>query len=597
MKRILSVILAVMTALTAFTGLSVSAFAAQGEMEIAAKPPIAAVGVTDSSSPALDIPAVSISNVYGGQKLSWNAVDGAENYLVCLKAGTGWKWLATTDKTEYTYQKVADRTKYTYTVIAAADTRRSEYNKNGVSLTYYAAPEIDSIVNIKGGARITWNRIAGAAKYRVFRCFGGTSKWAAIGDTVKCYFGDTKLKNSVNGKKVYYTVRAINRSGRFFTGFKPAGKSIRYLVTPTVTDYQFKGNSVRILWSKVNTAAYYCLYKKSGSGKWKFVKATVNNYWVDDAKNLTGGTAYGYAVKAVDADGVVSGCDTDGRVLSYHTAPVNIKMKNTLKGVYVTWDKTAGAAAYTVLRKKYGSNKWETVTAVTADKNAVIDSAAENTSYYSYTVRCVDYAQIGGKKKLVFTSGFCESDTTIRVKRRDSELVTDLVYSPHHSGKRIYPLTRVTVHCTAFMCTGAELGEWFANPNLEASANYGVGKDGSVGQYLPESYRSWCSSSADNDNRAITIEVSSEDVDPFRVNKTSYQTLIKLLVDICRRHGKKKLIWFGNMKKTLSYQPKSDELVMTVHRWFCPAKSCPGPYLYALHPRIAAEVTRQLAEH
>ena len=175
----------------------------------------------------------------------------------------------------------------------------------------------------------------------------------------------------------------------------------------------------------------------------------------------------------------------------------------------------------------------------------------------------------------------------------DSKLVTTVIPSPNHSGQRIYPLTRVSVHCVVGQCYASSLGTLFADAGFEASSNYGVGFDGSIGQYLPESYRSWCTSSYDNDNRAITIEVASDTFEPYKVTQAAYDALIKLLVDICRRNGKKKLLWFGDKNKTLNYQPKSDELVMTVHRWFA-NKSCPGDYLYSLHPQIAAEVTKQL---
>ena len=175
----------------------------------------------------------------------------------------------------------------------------------------------------------------------------------------------------------------------------------------------------------------------------------------------------------------------------------------------------------------------------------------------------------------------------------DSKLVSVVVPSPNHSGKRIYSLTRVSVHCVVGQVYASSLGNMFASAGYEASSNYGVGFDGSIGQYLPESYRSWCTSSYDNDNRAITIEVASDTFEPYRVTEKAYNALIKLLVDICRRNGKKKLIWFGDKSKSLSYQPKSDELVMTVHRWFA-NKACPGDYLYNLHPQIAAEVNKQL---
>ena len=72
-----------------------------------------------------------------------------------------------------------------------------------------------------------------------------------------------------------------------------------------------------------------------------------------------------------------------------------------------------------------------------------------------------------------------------------------------------------------------------------------------------------------------------------------YQTLIKLCADICKRNGKKKLLWLGDKDKTLSYEPKSDEMVLTVHRWFA-NKSCPGSWMYARMGDLAAKVTAQL---
>ena len=175
----------------------------------------------------------------------------------------------------------------------------------------------------------------------------------------------------------------------------------------------------------------------------------------------------------------------------------------------------------------------------------------------------------------------------------DSSLVSVVIPSPNHSGKRIYPLTRLSIHCVVGQTSAESLGYLFADAGIEASSNYGVAYDGRIGQYLPESYRSWCTSSYDNDNRSITIEVASDTFEPYRVTDAAYTALIKLLVDICRRSGKKKLLWFGDKSKSLSYVPKSDELVLTVHRWFA-NKSCPGDYLYGLHPQIAAQVTKQL---
>jgi len=176
----------------------------------------------------------------------------------------------------------------------------------------------------------------------------------------------------------------------------------------------------------------------------------------------------------------------------------------------------------------------------------------------------------------------------------NSSLVNYTKLSPNNSGLRTHAIDRITIHCTAFECSVETLGRVFANPNKKASSNYGVGKDGKIGLYVPENKRSWCSSSSANDQRAVTIEVSSSSENPYPVTDAAYKSMLDLVEDICRRNGKKKLIWFGDKEKTLNYQPKSDEMVMTVHRWFSAKKACPGQYLLDRHADIAKEITARL---
>ena len=115
-----------------------------------------------------------------------------------------------------------------------------------------------------------------------------------------------------------------------------------------------------------------------------------------------------------------------------------------------------------------------------------------------------------------------------------------------------------------------------------------------MGLYVEEKNRSWCSSSSANDQRAITIECASDTSEPYAFRDVVYQKLIVLCADICKRNGKKKLLWLGDKDKTLSYSPKSDEMVLTVHRWFA-NKSCPGNWMYARMGDLAEKVTAQLS--
>jgi len=171
----------------------------------------------------------------------------------------------------------------------------------------------------------------------------------------------------------------------------------------------------------------------------------------------------------------------------------------------------------------------------------------------------------------------------------NSPLVSYTKISPNRTSPRNHAIDTITIHCVAGQCTVETLGNIFADRNREASSNYGIGPDGRVGMYVEESDRSWCSSNRDNDHRAVTIEVASDSKHPYAVTDAAYQSLLRLVTDICMRNGIKELKWKGD--KHLVGQP--DKQNMTVHRWFA-NKDCPGEYLYSRHAKIAAEVNARL---
>lgn len=171
----------------------------------------------------------------------------------------------------------------------------------------------------------------------------------------------------------------------------------------------------------------------------------------------------------------------------------------------------------------------------------------------------------------------------------NSPLVNVTVLSPNHSGQRNHEIDTITIHCVVGQLTAKEMGEVFLPKSTKASANYGVGCDGTIGLYVEEKNRSWCSSSASNDHRAITIEVASDKKEPYAVTDKAYSALLDLVTDICKRNGIKELKW----KADKSLIGQVDKQNMTVHRWFA-NKSCPGTYLYDRHGEIAKEVNKRL---
>ena len=175
----------------------------------------------------------------------------------------------------------------------------------------------------------------------------------------------------------------------------------------------------------------------------------------------------------------------------------------------------------------------------------------------------------------------------------NSSMVAYTRLSPNHSGQRTHSIDRITPHCVVGQLSAESICGCFISPSRQASCNYGIGTDGKVSLCVEEKNRSWCSSSNANDQRAVTIECASDKTEPYAMNSKVYDSLIKLCTDICKRNGKRKLLWLGDRNKTLNYTPKSDEMVLTVHRWFA-NKSCPGGWLYARLGDLAAKVTAAL---
>lgn len=175
----------------------------------------------------------------------------------------------------------------------------------------------------------------------------------------------------------------------------------------------------------------------------------------------------------------------------------------------------------------------------------------------------------------------------------NSKLVSYTKLSPNHSGQRTHSIDRITPHCVVGQLSAESICGCFTSSSRQASCNYGIGFDGRISLCVEEKNRSWCSSSNANDQRAVTIECASDMSEPYAMNSKVYNSLVNLCTDICRRNGKTKLLWLGDKNRTLNYSPKSNEMLLTVHRWFA-NKSCPGNWLYARLGDLANKVTANL---
>lgn len=222
--------------------------------------------------------------------------------------------------------------------------------------------------------------------------------------------------------------------------------------------------------------------------------------------------------------------------------------------------------------------------AVKAAQDPLTYLQAIKASGYASSLKYVEnvYKVIKAHNLVKFDALLKQNDTaTPAVNTANSSLVDYVKLSPH-CNKRTGKISKITIHHMAGNLTVESCGNVFQGTR-KASSNYGIGTDGRVGLYVEESNRAFTSSSAENDNVAVTIEVANNSGEPYwTVSDAAYNKLIDLCVDICKRNGIRQINYTGD---------KSGNL--TMHKWF-KATKCPGPYLEARFPDIANKINARL---
>lgn len=247
----------------------------------------------------IEAPVVSsITSAYGGVQFKWSACGGAEQYRIYKKVGTKWRALATVTGLTYTDADVTSGTKYTYTLRAYNDdgSEYSSYNGTGWSTTFIASPKISSIQNVATGAKLTWDAVSGATKYRVF--IKSSGKWVKLADTTSTSYIHTDAKGGVT---YYYTVRSINSNNKFIASYNTNGWKNTFIAVPALPTLTNTSSGVKITFKRSAGAVKYRIFRKTSGGKWtKLVDTTSLSYVDKTAKN---GTRYYYTIRCISSNG------------------------------------------------------------------------------------------------------------------------------------------------------------------------------------------------------------------------------------------------------------------------------------------------------
>lgn len=173
----------------------------------------------------------------------------------------------------------------------------------------------------------------------------------------------------------------------------------------------------------------------------------------------------------------------------------------------------------------------------------------------------------------------------------NSPLVVYTDITDHNYGLRTHKIDTITIHHMAGNLSVETCGNLFHRK--KGSSNYGIGTDGRIALYVPESNAAWTSSNKSNDERAITIEVANNTLAPYwTVSQDALTSLYLLVADICKRNGITKLIWSDNKEDRINHRNGCN---CTMHRDFA-STSCPGAFIADNMKNIIAVINNLLSD-
>ena len=410
--------------------MSMSAVAVSAVSANAVEPLNTSVQYAQVAKASLATPKISkAESVYGGVKLTWGKVSGAAKYRVYRKGSNGWTKLADTTSTTYKDKSVSSGKSYTYTVrCLSKDGKKftSGYDSKGKTVKYIATPEISKLENVNGGVKISWGKVSGATKYRVY--YKGSKGWTKLADTTSTSYTDKKVSS---GKSYTYTIRCISKDGKKFTsGYDSKGKTVKYVAAPKISKVESVYDGTKITWNKVTGAEKYRVYYKDCTGWNKLVDTTgtsaldIGIVSREHSKYIRSGNYY--TVRCISKDGrkFLSGYDPKGKEPNnYVDCPEITGIESVSNGIGITFVNLAENSKSRIYLKENGS--WKKIGETTG--NYFVHKNPKSGRSYTYTIRAVSK---DGKR---FTSIYNPSGVTFKYKVEDSVRDKYIEYMIQHS--------------------------------------------------------------------------------------------------------------------------------------------------------------------
>ena len=148
----------------------------------------------------------------GKPYIKWTAVSWASKYYVYRSGSSNgtYKYVGTTTATNYTDNKANAGYTYYYKVkaVSKVSSGANSYYSVVIGATCHCARPSVKITTSNGSPRLTWNAVAGASQYEVYRATSKNGSYTKMFTTSNLSYTNTSAKA---GTTYYYKVKAVSK--------------------------------------------------------------------------------------------------------------------------------------------------------------------------------------------------------------------------------------------------------------------------------------------------------------------------------------------------------------------------------------------------
>lgn len=237
------------------------------------------------------------------------------------------------------------------------------------------------------GIKLSWNPLATAKTYKVYRKAEGDKEWTTLA-TVSSGVTSYVDKTAKSGKKYTYTAKAFD--GNCKSLYDTKGLSMTYLAAPSGLSVDGTGSNgyAKLSWKTVPGAKGYYIYRKGGTlnnSQWEKIATVKNGKTVSYTDKTATSTSwnYTYTVRAYNGSNT-SAYNKTGVDFNYIKKPTLKSATSYKDGMKIQWTCSDKNVKSYVVYVKNGSS-WKKLGTTT--NNYFVDKTAKSGKSYTYTVK------------------------------------------------------------------------------------------------------------------------------------------------------------------------------------------------------------------